>query len=142
MNALCRFGIVSVVASAFACAFACAAASKNSAPSRPRLRSVSPDSVQLFPGNVTEIDLRGSGFDTSRAAPRNTVQIGSLVLRAVPSTASGTVIRVAVPAEVSSGGGAPPARWMGGRYPVVITTPTGTSDTLMLAIAAPGARLP
>lgn len=130
-----------VLAAAAVCA-ACASTAKSAGPSRPRLRSVSPDSVQLFPGNVTEIDLRGSGFDTTRAAPQNTVRIGSLVLSAVPSSGGGTVIRVAVPAEVQTGGGAPPTAWIGGRYRVVVTTPTGTSDTLTLAISALGGGRP
>jgi hypothetical protein len=107
---------------------------------RPRLTSLAPDSVQLLPGNVTEVDLRGSGFDTSRTAPLNIVRIGSLVLRAVRSSARGTLISVAVPALVPSGGEAPSAPWMGGRYPVTVTTPRGTSDTLTLAITSLGSR--
>jgi hypothetical protein len=107
---------------------------------RPRLTSLAPDSVQLLSGNVTEVDLRGSGFDTSRTAPLNIVRIGSLVLRAVPSSPRGTLIRVAIPASAPSGGEAPGAPWMGGRYPVTVTTPRGTSDTLTLAITSLGSR--
>jgi hypothetical protein len=134
-----------LVLSVFAMSAACA---KRNAPSaaagdiRPRLRSLQPDSVQLLAGNVTEIDLRGSGFDTSRATPQNTVRIGTLVLRGVPSDVRGGVIRVAIPAAVPGSGEAPPMPWMGGRYAVSVTTPRGTSDTLMLAIAPQGGRLP
>jgi hypothetical protein len=124
---------------------ACASANKSGTAgteSRPRLRFLRPDSVQLIPGNVTEVDLRGSGFDTSRAAPQNTVRIGTLVLRGVPSAEGGGIIRVAIPAAVPGNGEAPPMPWMGGRYAVTVTTPRGTSDTLMLAIATHGGRLP
>jgi hypothetical protein len=112
------------------------------AESRPRLRTISPDSVQLFTGNVTEVTLHGSGFDTSRASPQNTVRIGTVVLRSVPSDAGGGVIQVAIPPAVPSGGEAPPTPWMNGRYAVSVTTPHGTSDTLMLAIAPQGGRFP
>lgn len=107
---------------------------------RPRLASIVPDSVRLLPGNVTEVDLRGSGFDTSLVAPGNTVRIGLLVLRVVPSSARGTVIRVAIPSAIPSDGEAPPAPWMRGRYPVTVSTKAGTSDTLTLAIAPSGGR--
>jgi hypothetical protein len=106
----------------------------------PRLAALTPDSVQLIRGNVTEVELTGSGFDTSRTAPANIVRIGPLVLNAVPSSAGGTAIRVALPDAVSGGGEAPPAPWMAGRYPVTVTTKAGTSNALTLAIATPGGR--
>lgn len=105
---------------------------------RPRLLSVTPDSVEVLAGNVIAIDLRGSGFDTSNAAPGNTVRIGDLLLRAVPSDAHGTVIHVTVPATVAATGEAPPLAWPAGRYAVSVTTRAGTSDTVMLAIASRG----
>lgn len=105
---------------------------------RPRLHSVTPDSVELLAGNVTAIDLHGSGFDTSRAAPENTVRIGSLLLRAVPSDVHGTVIHVAVPTTIAGATEASPVPWLPGRYPVSITTRAGTSDTVMLTIASRG----
>jgi len=105
---------------------------------RPRLHSVTPDSVELLAGNVTTIDLRGSGFDTSRAAPENTVRIGALVLPAVPSDNQGTVIHVTVPATAGRTTEAPPVQWLPGRYPVSVTTRAGTSDTVMLTIASRG----
>ena len=105
---------------------------------RPRLHAVTPDSIELLAGNVTAIDLHGSGFDTSRAAPENTVRIGSLLLRAVPSDVHGTVIHVAVPATIAATTEAPPTRWLAGRYPVTVTTRLGTSDTVMLTIASRG----
>ena len=116
----------------------CASALRGSPESRPRLRAVTPDSVELLAGNVTTIDLHGSGFDTSRATPDNTVRIGSVILRAVPSGENGTVIHVTIPTEVSSNGEAPPSRLMPGRYGVSVTTRLGTSDTVMLTIASRG----
>lgn len=129
---------------ALACAVfsACATGAPASRATRPRLSAIAPDSVQILAGNVTEVDLRGSGFDTSRSAPQNLVRVGSLVLRAVPSSVKGTVIRIAIPDAVPGGGEAPPAPWMSGRYPVTISTPNGTSDTLTLAIMTRGGRLP
>ncbi len=118
----------------------CALALLATGATRPRLTAVVPDSVRLVRGNVTEVELRGFGFDTSRVAPSNTIRIGALVLRAVPSRAQGTVIRVAIPSAVPGAGEAPPAPWMGGRYPVTVTTRAGTSDTLHLAIATAGGR--
>jgi hypothetical protein len=105
---------------------------------RPRIKQLEPDSVRLIRGNVTEFDIRGSGFDTSRTSPGNTVRIGEVVLTSVPSSANGTLIRVAVPDAVPSRGEAPPSPWMGGRYPVSVQTRAGTSDTLFLVIASAG----
>lgn len=118
---------------------ACASSVRTTAQAaRPRLHSVTPDSVELLTGNVTVIDLRGSGFDTSHAAPENTVRIGALLLRAVPSDAHGTVIHVTVPSAVAGATEAPPTPWLAGRYPVSVTTRAGTSDTVMLTIASRG----
>ena len=108
---------------------------------RPRLTAVTPDSVHLIEGNVTELDLRGFGFDTTSAAPGNTVWIGALELRGVPSRGGGTALRVAIPSAIASAGEAPPRPWMGGRYPIWVSTRTGASDTLSVAITSVG-RLP
>lgn len=115
---------------------ACASASGGmQVPSRPRLRSITPDSVEVVAGNVVTIDLRGSGFDIS-----NLVRIGAAELRAVPADATGTVLRVSVPVVVSRNGEAPPNAWLRGRYPVSVTTSRGTSDTLMLTIVPRGSE--
>ena len=133
-----------LAAAALAAGIACASGGKPATKqsTRPRLTAVAPDSVLLTSGNVTEVDLRGSGFDTSTTDPQNVIRIGPLVLRAVPSTAGGTVIRVAIPDVVPTSGEAPPSRWLGGSYPVTVSTPAGTSDTLMLAISSGGGRSP
>lgn len=117
---------------------ACAPALANG---RPRLMAVAPDSVRLLPGNVTEVDLRGFGFDTTSAAPGNTVWIGALELRSVPSRSGGTVLRIAIPSAVASRGEAPPSPWIDGRYSVWVATRTGVSDTLSISILS-SPRLP
>ena len=123
---------------------ACASAARGAVQraERPRLTSIAPDSVQLRAGDVTEVKLVGTGFDTSRVEPRNVVRIGSLVLRGVPSTVSGTVVRVVIPASVPGAGESPPERWMGGRYPVTVSTPGGASDTVTIAITSSGGPRP
>ena len=45
---------------------------------------------------------------------------------------------VTVPATVAATTEAPPVPWLGGRYPVSVTTRAGTSDTIMLTIASRG----
>lgn len=107
---------------------------------RPRLSALMPDSVQLTSGNVTEVTLKGAGFDTNTTASLNTVRVGGLVLTGVPSRERGTVILLALPDAVPSGGEAPPAPWMSGRYAVTVTTSAGTSDTLMLVITGGAMR--
>lgn len=129
---LATFAATFVVAGTGACAPPAAV--------RPRLTAVSPESVQLIRGNVIEIALTGTGFDTTHAAPQNTVRVGALVLTGVPSSAGGTSIRIVLPDAIPSGGEAPPAPWMPGSYAVTVSTKAGTSDTLSLAIAASGMR--
>ena len=107
---------------------------------RPRLRSITPDTVSMIRGNVVTVDLHGAGFDTARTAPRNTVHIGSLVLRDVASGAQGTLIRLVVPDMMASAGEAPPTPWRSGRYPVSVTTSSGSSDTVMLTILSRGSE--
>lgn len=107
-------------------------------PALPKLLRIVPDSVRFLPGNVTEIMLEGRGFDQSASAPANTVRIGSVVLHKVPSTDKGTRIRVVVPADQPRGGEAPPAPWMSGRYPVIVTTPAGTTAALQLFLLVGG----
>lgn len=130
----CAWAVVACVIAA------CAPTLQSPGSARPHLASLSPDSVRLIAGNVIEVELRGARFDTSRTDPGNTVRIGLLVLRSVPSRAGGTRIRVAIPDAVPSGGEAPPAPWMGGRYSVSVTTRAGTSETLQLAIMGQGSH--
>lgn len=118
---------------------ACASAARSAeVTSRPRLTALVPDSIRLIAGNVMEVELRGSNFD----ATANAVRVGSVEVASVKSTANGTRIVFVIPDHMASGGEAPPARWIGGRYPVTVRTALGTSDTLMLAIAAGGGLQP
>lgn len=110
-----------------------APATSNAGP--PVLARIVPDSVALVAGDVTEVELRGSGFDPARQEPSNTVWIGRLQLTSVRANADGTSIRFALPDAVPSGGEAPPRAWSNGRYPVVVRTPRGTSDTVYLRIS-------
>ena len=103
----------------------------------PRLTAVVPDTIRLGSGDLAVFEIVGTGFDTSRTEPRNTVHIGSLTLNAVPSTEGGTRIRVTLPAELPSGGEAPPAQWRSGRYPVQVVTPAGGGDSLWVYVATP-----
>ena len=113
-----------------------AEAAAAAAPRTPRLLRLAPESIAVLPGMVAEVELRGSGFDANRAEPGNTVTIGPAVLRGVPASADGTLIRVVVPDAMPSGGEAPPQPWYRGRYPVTVRTPLGSSDTLFLTIIA------
>lgn len=115
---------------------ACASAGRQ--PALPQLLRIVPDSVYFLPGNVAEITLEGSGFDQSASAPANMVRIGPVVLNKVPSSDKGTRIRVVVPADQPSGGEAPPAPWMSGRYPITVTTPAGTTAALQLFLLVGG----
>ena len=101
---------------------------------RPRLNAIVPDAVALREGNVTEVELVGSGFDTTLVSPDNIVRIGPLTFTNVPSRERGTRIRVAIPAMRPSGSEAPPGPWGDGRYQVSVSTRMGTSDTLPLSI--------
>lgn len=134
MSGICRVACVGMIFGA------CVPALRGNGDTRPRLIAIAPDSVRIIPGNVTEVDLRGSGFDTSRIAPGNTVRIGLMLLREVRSSAGGTLIRVAIPPAIPGAGESPPAPWMSGRYAVTVSTNAGTSDTLQLVIAMSGRR--
>ncbi len=138
MSATSRTVLFLALAGAPAVAACASAARSAEVTTRPRLTALVPDSVRLITGNVTEVELRGSSFD----ATANTVRVGSVEVTPVRSSANGTRILFVIPDHVASGGEAPPARWMSGRYPVTVRTALGISDTLMLAIAAGGGLQP
>ena len=97
------------------------------------LTQVTPPTVTLRAGEVTEIVLRGSGFDETD----NTVTLGPVTVTSVKSTDGGTQIRMLVPDRVTSGGGAPPMLWVAGDYPVTVTNHRGTSASVMLTVKEP-----
>ncbi len=100
-----------------------------------QVTAVVPDTVRIGDGDLAMFELQGSGFDSSRTEPRNTVRVGPLTLNAVPSTEGGTRIRVMLPAEIPSGGEAPPAPWRSGRYMVQVFTPAGGGDSSWIYVA-------
>jgi len=106
----------------------------SAAAQRPRLSRLVPDSVRIVIGNVSEIELQGSHLDPLA----NTVMVGTAAMTQIKSTANGTRITIAIPEQMPSAGEAPPARWVGGRYPVFVRTAAGTSDTLTLVISTTG----
>lgn len=107
-----------------------------------QLTAVVPDTVLIGGGDLAMFELQGSGFDTSRAEPRNTVRIGALILNAVPSMKGGTRIRVMLPSEIPSGGEAPPSPWQSGRYLVQVSTPAGVGDSTWIYVAVRGGVRP
>jgi hypothetical protein len=100
-----------------------------------QLMAVVPDTVFIGDSDLPVFELRGVGFDSSRAEPRNTVRFGPLTLNAVPSTKGGTRISVVLPAEIPSNGEAPPSPWRSGRYMVQVSTPSGSGDSTWIYLA-------
>ena len=111
------------------------AAEARAAAGTPTLERLVPDSIVVMKGMVAEVQIRGQRFDVNRAVPGNTVSVGNVVLNGVPANAGGTVILFVVPDEVRSGGEAPPAAWVPGKYAVTVRTSRGLSDTLYLTIS-------
>ncbi len=95
--------------------------------------SVTPSTVTIRAGEPTELVIRGTGFD----AADNAVTLGPVTLTAVPSTDQGTRISVVVPDRVVGRGGAPPLLWVGGAYPLTVTTPRGTSAPITVTVKEP-----
>jgi len=95
--------------------------------------SVTPSTVTIRAGEPTELVIRGTGFD----ATDNAVTLGPVTLTAVPSTDQGTRISVVVPDRVVGRGGAPPLLWVGGAYPLTVTTPRGTSAPITVTVQEP-----
>jgi len=99
----------------------------------PKIVSVTPESVAVLRGPITEVVLQGKGFEAG-ASGRNTVEIGPVVLTGIPANADGTEIRFVVPAEYASGGEAPPRRVMPGAYAVTVRTRAGVSNAVVVRI--------
>lgn len=132
MTRACRRVALGVAAFANACGFP----RHGAVPVRgAQLMAVVPDTVLIGDGDLPVFELRGVGFDSSRAEPRNTVRVGPLTLNAVPSTKGGTRIRVMLPVEIPSNGEAPPSPWRSGRYVVQVSTPSGSGDSTWIYVA-------
>lgn len=97
----------------------------------PVLLRLAPDSVRLDPRIVTEVVLTGRGFATANI---NTVRIGPIELTKVPANATGTEIRVVVPARYTTNAEAPPRPLFPGSYPVTVETNGKNSASIMLKV--------
>lgn len=97
------------------------------------ITAVSPRAITIRAGEVTELVVRGSGFD----ATENTVTLGPVTLTSVKSTDSGTRISLVVPDRMPSGGGAAPMLWMAGDYPLTVSNRRGTSAPFTVTVKEP-----
>lgn len=94
------------------------------------LQSIAPDSLRLDSSRISEVVLRGSGFDPSD----NTVRVGPITLRQVPARNTGTEIRVVVPARYTTNAEAPPRPLFPGSYAVSVERRGATSNSVMLKV--------
>lgn len=97
----------------------------------PVLLRITPDSVRLDPRSVTEVVLTGRGFASANV---NTVRIGPIELTKVPANATGTEIRVVVPARYATNAEAPPRPLFPASYPVTVETNGKKSTSIMLKV--------
>jgi hypothetical protein len=97
------------------------------------ITAVSPKAITVRAGEVTELVVRGSGFE----ATENTVTLGPVTLTSVKSTDRGTRIVLVVPDRMPSGGGAAPMLWMAGDYPLTVSNRRGTSAPFTVTVKEP-----
>lgn len=105
----------------------------------PTLSRVTPDTIRLGKGEAPTLVLTGSGFvpgsTGSFAAGGNTVRIGPATFDMLPSDASGTTIRFAMPLTFpDTAARGRPASFAPGTFPVAVVTPRGTSNALSLTM--------
>lgn len=94
----------------------------------PVVSSVTPDSVRLAANG--DIVLRGTGF---AMAATNTVHVGPIVIAQVAS-ATGTELRVSVPARYTTNAEAPPRPLFPGSYPVSVDVGGRRSNAVTLKV--------
>jgi hypothetical protein len=99
----------------------------------PHLLGLQPDSVTLVPGNVIMVVVRGTGFVPGTPG-QNTLSFGNMEFRNIGANGDGTELRFAVPERAVATGEAAPQPLEPGRYQVVIKTPTGASNALLLRV--------
>jgi hypothetical protein len=104
----------------------------NVAATAPIIDSVRPDSVTVPYGGVVEVTLYGRGFLAEN--PGNTLHFDRAQLNAVKGAAGGRRISFVIPDQISSGGGAPPARLASGRYNISVETPGGVSNVVTIRV--------
>ncbi len=94
--------------------------------------AVTPRSITIRAGEVTELIVRGTGFEAE-----NTVTFGPVTLTSVKSSDGGTRISLVVPDRMPSGGGAAPMLWMAGDYPLTVSNRHGTSAPFTVTVKEP-----
>lgn len=99
--------------------------------SLPVIEKLTPDSIRCGT-DAGEMTIQGRNFATD-AASGNTVVVGPVTLTHVAARASGTELRVRLPATWS-GSEAPPRPLAPGEYQVIVRTGTGASNALTLRI--------
>jgi hypothetical protein len=82
------------------------------------------------PAIGSEAVIRGKGFMPTG----NTVQIGRVEIRDLPSADGGTLIRFTIPTEVPAKGEVPPMQLGPGEYTMVVRNARGTSNTLRFMV--------
>ena len=107
------------------------ATAKGAASGAPLVTALVPDSVRLSPNTISEIVVRGTGFASSGT---NSVHIGPIVLRSVPGNATGTEIRLVVPARYTTNAEAPPRPLFPASYAVTVENGGRTSNSVMLKV--------
>ena len=91
-----------------------------------QITSVSPAEPRIG----TEVVVRGTGFTPTG----NTIQLGRIEIRDLPSANGGTLIRFTLPTELPSRGEVPPKVISGGEYTVVVRNARGVSNTLRFTV--------
>ena len=98
----------------------------------PIIDSVRPDSVIVPYAGVAEVTLYGRGFLAED--PGNTLHFDRARLNAIKAAVGGRRIDFVIPDQISSGGEAPPARLVSGRYNISVETPRGVSNVVTIRI--------
>ncbi len=96
----------------------------------PAIIRLSPSNGQAGDAYPIEVTIEGLGF----AEAGNIVNFGGVPSEGLPSSAGGTRITFWVPKEVPSAGEVPPMVLTPGEYPVTVTTPMGTSESVMFLL--------
>jgi hypothetical protein len=112
-------------------AAACASARRGDG--LPHIERITPDTVTLADGTVSEIIVHGSGFAGGNPG-RNTIRVGDLTITSVPASDDGHEIRVVLPTRAPAQGDVAPLPIDAGRYPLTVATTRGTSNAVILRI--------
>ena len=125
-----RLFFSAVLTTALGCGGVQAAGSGAEPDGRPVIASLSPSSGRAGEAYPIQVTIEGRGF----AETGNIVSFGDIPSQGLPSAAGGTLITFWVPKEMPSTGEAPPMVLSPGEYPVIVTTPRGTSESVMFTL--------